>query len=146
MFDRVVVGTDGSERARRAVDVAAEVARRFGAALELVTVVPERDAIGVVGASVAVADPTGSTALRKAAALEALEALAKELSGLEVRCHVESGSAAEGILKVAEAVGADCIVVGNRGMTGARRVLGSVPATVAHHAPCHVLVAKTDSD
>jgi nucleotide-binding universal stress UspA family protein len=44
---------------------------------------------------------------------------------------------------VAEAVDADLIVVGNRGMKGTRRLLGSVPNTVAHHAACDVLVVDT---
>ena len=40
-------------------------------------------------------------------------------------------------------VEADLIVVGNKGMTGVRRVLGSVPNSVAHSAPCSVLIAFT---
>jgi nucleotide-binding universal stress UspA family protein len=46
---------------------------------------------------------------------------------------------------VAEEVGADLVVVGNRGMKGARRVLGSVPNTIAHGATCSVLIADTTS-
>jgi nucleotide-binding universal stress UspA family protein len=44
---------------------------------------------------------------------------------------------------VATQVKADVIVVGNKGMTGLRRVLGSVPNSVAHQAPCAVLIAFT---
>jgi universal stress protein A len=40
-------------------------------------------------------------------------------------------------------VSADVIVVGSRGMHGARRVLGSTPNSVSHHAPCHVLLVAT---
>jgi nucleotide-binding universal stress UspA family protein len=47
------------------------------------------------------------------------------------------------MISVAEGVGADLIVVGSKGMKGARRIIGSVPNSVAHRAPCHVLVAKT---
>jgi nucleotide-binding universal stress UspA family protein len=54
------------------------------------------------------------------------------------------GEAAEVLIDVATAQSADVIVVGNRGMTGAKRfLLGSVPNRVAHHAPCSVLVVRT---
>jgi nucleotide-binding universal stress UspA family protein len=55
-----------------------------------------------------------------------------------------SGSPAPVILETASAVGADLIVVGNRGMTGAKRILGSVPNTLAHHATCAVLIVRTE--
>ena len=48
------------------------------------------------------------------------------------------------ILDVAEEQGADLIVVGNKGMTGAKRfLLGSVPNKVSHHAPCSVMIIRT---
>ncbi|HRV60538.1 MAG TPA: universal stress protein [Solirubrobacterales bacterium] len=54
------------------------------------------------------------------------------------------GDPADAILKVAEDLDADLIVVGNKGMTGARRfLLGSVPNKVSHHAPCSVFIART---
>jgi nucleotide-binding universal stress UspA family protein len=55
-----------------------------------------------------------------------------------------SGSAADAILDTALAVDADLVVVGSQGMQGARRVLGSVPNSVAHGASCAVLIVKTD--
>jgi nucleotide-binding universal stress UspA family protein len=58
--------------------------------------------------------------------------------------HVVAGPIANAIVGTAEAVGADMIVVGNKGMRGARRVLGSVPNSVAHTASCAVLIVKTD--
>ena len=60
-----------------------------------------------------------------------------------VEQHQVAGSAADALCDVATTVGADLIVVGNRGMTGARRVLGSVPNSVAHSAPCSVLIVQT---
>jgi nucleotide-binding universal stress UspA family protein len=66
-----------------------------------------------------------------------------EEAGVRVERHAVDGSPADAIISVAEAAGADLIVVGSRGMQGARRVLGSTPNSVAHKAPCHVLVAKT---
>jgi nucleotide-binding universal stress UspA family protein len=63
---------------------------------------------------------------------------------VEVRTHPIEGDAADAILNVAEEIKADLIVVGNKGMTGARRYfLGSVPNNVSHHAPCSVIIVRT---
>ena len=54
------------------------------------------------------------------------------------------GEPADAILDVAEEINADLIVVGNKGMTGARRfLLGSVPNKVSHHAPSSVIIVRT---
>ena len=54
------------------------------------------------------------------------------------------GEPADAILDVAEEENADLIVVGNKGMTGAKRfLLGSVPNKVSHHAPSSVLIVRT---
>jgi nucleotide-binding universal stress UspA family protein len=75
--------------------------------------------------------------------LDAAAAEAKG-AGVEVQTHPVEGDPADAILNVAEEVKADLIVVGNKGMTGARRyLLGSVPNNVSHHAPCSVLIART---
>jgi nucleotide-binding universal stress UspA family protein len=61
-----------------------------------------------------------------------------------VETFARQGDAADAILDVAEEQRADLIVVGNRGMTGAKRfLLGSVPNKVSHHAPCSVLIVRT---
>jgi nucleotide-binding universal stress UspA family protein len=72
-------------------------------------------------------------------------AAAKALSsGIEVNTHSREGDPADAILDVAEETGADLVVVGNKGMTGARRfLLGSVPNKVSHHAPCGVYIVRT---
>jgi nucleotide-binding universal stress UspA family protein len=65
-------------------------------------------------------------------------------AGLEVEIHAREGDPADAILDVAEEEGADLIVVGNKGMTGAKRfLLGSVPNKVSHHAPCSVMIIRT---
>jgi nucleotide-binding universal stress UspA family protein len=64
--------------------------------------------------------------------------------GLRTRTHATSGAPADAILETAESCGADLIVVGSKGMRGARRVLGSVPNSVAHGAGSAVLIVKTD--
>jgi nucleotide-binding universal stress UspA family protein len=75
-----------------------------------------------------------------------LKEAAEEVSaaGVTVETFAREGDPADAILDIAEERGADLIVVGNRGMTGAKRfVLGSVPNKVSHHAPCSVLIIRT---
>jgi nucleotide-binding universal stress UspA family protein len=75
--------------------------------------------------------------------LDGAAAVARK-EGIEVQTHPVEGDPAEGILNVAEETKADLIVVGNKGMTGARRfLLGSVPNNVSHHAPCSVIIVRT---
>jgi nucleotide-binding universal stress UspA family protein len=65
-------------------------------------------------------------------------------SGVEPRTYAREGDPADAILDVAEELGSDLIVVGNKGMTGAKRfLLGSVPNKVTHHAPCSVMIIRT---
>jgi nucleotide-binding universal stress UspA family protein len=73
---------------------------------------------------------------------EAAERVAE--AGAEARTYAREGDPADAILDVAEELGSDLIVVGNKGMTGAKRfLLGSVPNRVSHHAPCSVLIIRT---
>ena len=75
-----------------------------------------------------------------------LEEAAKDLEedGVKVETHAREGDPADAILDVAEEQEADLIVVGNKGMTGAKRfLLGSVPNKVSHHAPCSVMIIRT---
>ena len=71
------------------------------------------------------------------------EATAIRESGVDVELHPHAGSPVPVLIEVAKAVNADVIVVGNRGMTGAKRILGSVPNTLSHHAECAVLIVPT---
>jgi len=72
-----------------------------------------------------------------------LEEMAREIDGVEVKVYTAVGDAAEVVVRRADEIGADLIVVGSKGMRGTRRILGSVPNRVAHKAGCHVLIAKT---
>jgi nucleotide-binding universal stress UspA family protein len=66
---------------------------------------------------------------------------------VKVEIHAVPGEPADALIGVAKEVGADLLVVGNRGMSGARRfVLGSVPNKVSHHSPCNLLVVDTTSE
>ena len=139
MFSTVVVGADDSSTARQAVVVAADVAQSGGGALHIVTAYDAKS----VGIEVLPDE------LRYSAGEHPAEALLRRLSelvrerGLEPIVHAAEGDPVDAIVAVAESVDADLIVVGNKGMKGVRRVLGSVPNSVAHKAPCSVLIADT---
>jgi nucleotide-binding universal stress UspA family protein len=60
-----------------------------------------------------------------------------------VTLHALPENPADAIVRVATEVGADIIVIGNRGAQGARRVLESVASAIVGHAPCNVFVVKT---
>lgn len=146
MFSRIVVGTDGSETAAEAVRQARELARLAGATLSIVSAfspVPERkvkDQQREAPADVQyeIGPREDVNLILDAAAAEARK------DGIEVQTHPIEGDPGEGILNVAEETSADLIVVGNKGMTGARRfLLGSVPNNISHHAPCSVMIVRT---
>ena len=63
--------------------------------------------------------------------------------GIEIAQHAPKGDPADGIIEVATREQADLIVLGSKGMQGARRVLGSVPNKVSHHAPCDLMIVNT---
>jgi nucleotide-binding universal stress UspA family protein len=144
MFSQIVVGTDGSETAGKAVELAIGLARQSSATLHLVNAYRQHTAAVAGGIGVAATgDEIAYGAMAKDAAEKMLADFAPHVEGIDVVAHAEGGGAADVLIKVAETVGADLIVVGNKGMQGARRVLGSVPNSVAHHAPCSVLIVKT---
>ena len=146
MFRTIVVGTDGSDTAAKAVGQAAELAASVGATLLIVSAF----------------EPISGTRLREEAqqapddvrwmvnpredvdaTLQAAVELAAD-AGADSKTFARQGDPADAILDVAEEQGADLIVVGNKGMTGAKRfLLGSVPNKVSHHAPCSVLIVRT---
>jgi nucleotide-binding universal stress UspA family protein len=146
VFASIVVGTDGSESAQEAVRQAVELAARLGATLRIVSAyepVPAgrlRDESREVPPDLQwMINPREDVDATLRGAAEA----ARE-GGVEAETYARQGDPADAILDVAEEQGADLIVVGNKGMTGARRfLLGSVPNRVSHHAPCSVLIIRT---
>lgn len=146
MFTRIVVGTDGSETAGEAVRQAVDLAKMAGATLSIVSAyapIPERKVKDQQRE--APADVQYEIGPREDVnlVLDAAAADARK-EEIEVQTHPVEGDPAEAILNVAEETKADLIVVGNKGMTGARRfLLGSVPNNISHHAPCSVLIART---
>jgi nucleotide-binding universal stress UspA family protein len=141
MFSTIVVGTDGSATAALAVAQAAQLARNSGATLHLVAAFQTPAAIADPSSALLAQFTTNEEQM--GAAQKMLEEVADALNGLDVELHARSGPPAAVIVRHAEEVGADLIVVGSKGMQGARRLIGSVPNTVAHSASCHVLIAKT---
>jgi nucleotide-binding universal stress UspA family protein len=142
VFSIIVVGTDGSETASEAVALAVQLAKENQATLHLVVGVHTPAAIAVPAGGASISDPSGGSQLRNAAH-RMLENVAGGVEDLEVEIHTDVGNPADVIVRVADKVGADLIVVGSKGMRGTRRILGSVPNSVAHKAGCHVLIAKT---
>lgn len=139
MYDRIVVGTDGSSTADRALDVAGGLALLMGASLYAVAAYkPARAAAVVAGGSGA--QPWFGEEERSDAR-SILDQAAERFSraSLEVATISRLGDPADVLLAVAEELDADLIVIGNRGLTGVRRyLLGGVADRVAHHAPCSV--------
>lgn len=146
MFTRIVVGTDGSETAAEAVGQAIDLAKLSGAQLSIVSAYAPVSGRRVKGEQLeAPADVQYEIGPREDVNL-VLDAAAAEArnNGVEVQTHPIEADPADAILNVAEETKADLIVVGNKGMTGARRyLLGSVPNNVSHHAPCSVMIART---
>jgi nucleotide-binding universal stress UspA family protein len=138
MFDRIVVGTDGSETATEAVRTAIELAKLGGSKLEIVSAyepVPQArlkdEGQGISGDVAYAVNPREDVQL----VLDNAAAEAKKAK-VEVVTHPREGEPADVILDVAEENNADLVLVGNKGMTGARRfLLGSVPNKISHHAP-----------
>lgn len=151
MYRSIVVGTDGSPTATHAVDQAAALARLTGAHLHVVSACNTIDPMLAATASAAGGMPMiQAVSGYESDQLEATGAMLEELvgklvaDGLDVTSHRRQGPAAQALVDVALAMDADLLVVGSKGMTGVRRLLGSVPNSVAHHAECSVLVVKTD--
>jgi nucleotide-binding universal stress UspA family protein len=146
MYDSIVIGTDGSETAKEAVRQATELAKTLGSAIHLVSAYEPVPEGRLKQERADVPDDLQWMVNPKEDVNTTLEETGKELeeAGVKVETYAREGDPADAILDVAEEVGADLIVVGNKGMTGARRfLLGSVPNKVSHHAPCSVMIIRT---
>ena len=147
MIRSIVVGTDGSDTAAKAVKEAADLAAAVGAAINIVSAyVPVSNQRLREEARQAPDDVQWQVTPREDvdSMLNDAEEVATEAGVKDVHKHAREGDPADAILDVAEEHGADLIVVGNKGMSGAKRfLLGSVPNKVSHHAPCSVLIVRT---
>ena len=147
MDDAIVVGTDGSETARQAVAEAVRLAKALGAQVHVVSAFEPLRGAKISGA------PEGAAKVWHPHPDDAVEGILSEatagvrLAGIEVTPHAIQRDPADALLQVADEVGASMIVVGSKGMHGARRLaLGNVPNKVSHHAHCNVLIVATGGD
>ena len=147
VFSSIIVGTDGSDTAAEAVRHAIGLALELGSSLAIVSAYEPASNQRFGGAEAQVPPDLQWTVGLRSDVLELLELAKAEAATagvLEVETFARQGDAADAILDVAEEQGANLIVIGNKGMTGAKRfLLGSVPNKVSHHAPCSVLIVRT---
>ncbi|MGG5173106.1 universal stress protein [Pseudarthrobacter sp. J1738] len=135
----VLVGVDGSETAKRAAQKALTMATGLGATLHVVSAF-DSDRTEVFGSGSDTWIVSDADDAEKVA-----KSVANDLGGAPAVTYSSArGKPAEALVKEAERLNAQLIVVGNRRMQGLGRVLGSVANTVAHTAPCDVFIAKTD--
>jgi nucleotide-binding universal stress UspA family protein len=142
-YRHVMVGSDGSDTAHIAVQQAAELAKAFGARLTIVTAYPKvrpRTAAGVPDDMQWMATDASSA---EAQAKKGMQ-LAKQVGVDDVHTSVAPGDPAEVVLDAAKMLGADLLLLGNKGMASASRfLLGNVPNKVSHHAPCDMIIVRT---
>jgi nucleotide-binding universal stress UspA family protein len=144
LFDSIVVGTDGSPTADQALGKAADLAATVGARLHVVSAYePAAARVGGRSTVPEARDWDLGPDFKVDAVLERAAGSVRR-EGLEIEAHARRGDPADGILDVAREVNADLIVLGSKGMHGARRLLGSVPNKVSHSAPCDLLIVHTD--
>lgn len=137
----IVVGTDGSETAERALREATSLARSTDARLVLVSAFsdlhPYRERIHRTA-------PAGPTELEEVADRLLQSAVGSIEENVEVEAVSRRGDPAEVLADVAQEQGAQLIVVGDRGLSAVKRfLLGSVSNKLAHHAPCNVLIVRS---
>ncbi len=144
MSDTIVVGTDGSKTAKQAVTEAVRLAKAFDAELHVVTAFKAMRGARIAGA------PGGAAKVWAVLPDDLARGIVEEaeasirVAGVKSQAHMIEKDPADALLEVATRVGATLIVVGSQGMTGAKRLLGSVPNKVSHEARCNVLIVSTD--
>jgi nucleotide-binding universal stress UspA family protein len=163
-YEHILVGTDGSPTATRAVEVAAQLASRIGARLTALCAyeppseheleqlrADPSDPVAQWSAGRNVREVPEEFRWRIAGAAQAQDVLERaaehaERSGTRAEVRAVEGNAAESLIAAAEKEGFELIVVGSVGMSGAKRfMLGNVPHRVSHHAPTDVLILRTAS-
>jgi len=123
VYTRILVGTDGSATASKAVARAVEVARSTGARLTILT---------------AASQSRGQAVVDEAAAAHAD-------SGVAIDTKIVDDDPVAALVDTASTGGYDLVVVGNKGMTGVTRFfkLGAVPNKLSHHLPTSLLIVRT---
>jgi universal stress protein A len=146
-IESILVPTDFSADAEKAIDTGCEFAKQFGA--KLVVLHAYRLAIPIsspMGGGYV--PPAGFFEEVRAQANDQVQKLTQQLvgRGLDVTGHAVEGAPSFAIVEEAERLGVDLIVIGTRGLTGIKHVaLGSVAERVVRHAHCPVLTVKADA-
>ncbi|QGP93805.1 Putative universal stress protein [Neomoorella glycerini] len=139
MFNKILVGYDGSPHARKALHVSLDLAKKYGAQITVVSVahVPDfADTRDEVNGVLEDAKNFFSKALEEATNLAARE-------GLTLTTRVVPGHPADTLARLVEEEGYDLLVLGARGLSGIKRyLLGSVSEAVVRLASCPVLIIK----
>ncbi|MDQ3982221.1 MAG: universal stress protein [Actinomycetota bacterium] len=161
-YSKILVGTDGSPTAMRAVDAASRLAKALDAH-EVIVCAHEplsdqekqqltadpNDPVAQWGAGGSARETPDEFRWRIAGAAQAEDVLERAAehalkAGVEAEVRAPEGHPAEVLTSLARDEGFDVIVVGSVGMTGARRfMLGNVPHRVSHSAPTDVLILRT---
>jgi nucleotide-binding universal stress UspA family protein len=143
MAEKIIVGTDGSDTAKQAVAEAVRFAKALDAELHVVTAFEPVRRAKIVGAPEGAAAFWGPLTNDLARSTIDEAAASVRAAGVTVEPHMIQKDPADALLDVAREVDASLIVVGSQGMSGARRLLGSVPNKVSHEARCNVLIVST---
>ena len=149
MYARILIATDGSDLADRAIDHGLQLAKVAGSEVTIVTVTEPATLVGGGYASVAggVIDPLPELIeAQDKAARELLERAAKRAAHQGVTAKtvlVDNSFAAEGIVATADQIGAELIIMGSHGRRGLNRLLlGSQTNNVLAHTKIPVLVTR----
>ncbi len=142
---KIVVGTDGSETAQRAVWKAAALASAVGAELIIISAYNSRGPTGVASAGFTMDAQWAASA--QSAAESTVKAAADEIGSFaipSVSARAVSGDPAEALIKATQEDNADLLVVGSKGMQStARFLLGPIANKVSRRVPCDLLIVET---
>lgn len=149
MFKKILVAVDGSEHADHALNYALDLAEKYSASLELLTVLHyvyisyDIDSTGFIRPPVVQEWIEAQRAQHEKVLSQALEKVKKRQPNLNVSTKLVEGRPADKIVEAAKEENVDMIVMGSRGLGGVKQLfLGSVSDRVADEAPCPVLIVK----
>ena len=145
MYKHILIATDGSELAQKAVQQGLTIAKALGAKATIATVTEPWTAVapGEIGMAFPVADSEKSASDHAAAILDAAKAQAAAMGATCGVLHVKDRYPADGIIEAAKAQGCDLIVMASHGRRGMARVLiGSQANRVVIHSTIPVLICK----
>ncbi len=145
MYKKILVPLDGSEPSLDAARQAVGIAAALGSQVTFIHVLPTLGSY--INLPRLYASESYNQLIKEFNAQGEVildEAMKKvDLQGITVDTKLESGDPAMKIIEVSKEGHYDLIVIGNRGLSGAKEVLlGSVSSRVADHAPCPVLITR----